>query len=154
MAAALGELSGVIERRRSIRTFALVCVGVTSFYVMGMRIWSQWLLGHADWCGRALGAAKYANGRPEMALGHCFQLQALQVKALAQGSLIDGGVVALCLLVLMLIVVAGGRLSFKASHDGVEGDISSDQATRAARRTAAAAEQEAEEIAGESGEAQ
>lgn len=136
----------MIERRRSIRTFALVCVAVTSVYVMGMRVWAYQMIG-ADWCVKGLGAAKYATGRPEYALKHCFQIQQQQLQVLREGSLIDGGVVALCLAVLMVIVVAGGRLSFKASTTGVETNISPGEAVRAAQRTADAAQEEADDIA-------
>lgn len=132
----------MIERRRSIRTFALVCVAVTSLYVMGMRIWAYQMIG-ADWCVKGLGAAKYATGRPEFALKHCFEIQQQQLNVLREGSLIDGGVVALCLAVLMVIVVAGGRLSFKASKTGVETNIGRDEAARA---VADAADDMADEI--------
>lgn len=135
----------MIERRRSIRTFALVCVAVTSCYVMGMRVWAYYMIG-ADWCVKGLGAAKYATGRPEYALKHCFEIQQQQLQVIREGSLIDGGVIALCLAVLMVIVVAGGRLSFKASQSGLETEIGRDEAARA---VADAAEEKAEEITGE-----
>ncbi len=135
----------MIERRRSIRSFALVCVAITSVFIMGMRIWTQYLIASTDWCAKALGAAKYANGRPAAAIDQCFELMTLQLEATSRGNLIDSGVIALCLLVLMVIVVAGGRFYFKASESGVETTIGRDEAARA---VAGAAEDKAEEITG------
>lgn len=133
----------MIERRRSIRTFALVCVAITSAYIMGMRIWGQWIIANTDWCAKALGAAKYADGRPAAAIDQCFELMSKQLEISGRGNLIDAGVIALCLLVLMVIVVAGGRLSFKAH--GVETNIGRDEAARA---VADAADDKADEITG------
>lgn len=47
------------------------------------------------------------------------------MSALAINSYIFGGVIALCLAALMIIVVAGGRLSFTGNKDGVSANISS-----------------------------
>lgn len=138
---------------KAVLIFALWCVGVTSFFIMGMRIWDQILLGHTDWCSRALGAAKYATGRPADAVKQCFELQQLQIRTISDGSLIDSITIALCLLVLIVIVVAGGRLSLSAGKDGVRTTIESADdehpEVEAARRTAAAATEEASQIADE-----
>lgn len=98
--------------RNTIRTFALICVAITSIFVMGMSIWSQWLVGMVDWCGKVIGSAAYTDGRPDFAIKGCVELMQSQIGALANNGLIFGGVVALCLLALMVIVVAGGKLSF------------------------------------------
>ena len=108
----------------TIRTFALVIVAITSAFVMGMVIWLTRLLSDPSWCDRAIGAAKGAD-RPETAFGGCFQLLTQQMSALAINSYIFGGVIALCLAALMIIVVAGGRLSFTGNKDGVSANISS-----------------------------
>lgn len=110
--------------RNTIRTFALVCVAVTSIFVMAMIVWLTRLLSDPSWCDRAIGAAKDST-RPESAFSGCFQLLTQQMSALAVNSYIFGGVVALCLATLMVIVVAGGRLSFTGSKDGVSANISS-----------------------------
>ncbi len=107
-----------------IRTFALVIVAITSGFVMGMVIWLTRLLSDPSWCDRAIGAAKGAD-RPETAFGGCFQLLTQQMSALAINSYIFGGVIALCLAALMIIVVAGGKLSFTGNKDGVSANISS-----------------------------
>ena len=113
--------------RHTLRTFALVFVSITTIFVIGMGIWLVSILADKGWCSRALGAAKYAGGSPETAIGGCYQLLTAQLHALAINSFIYGGVVALCLAALMLIVVAGGRLSFRGGKDGVEAEIGKDR---------------------------
>lgn len=114
------------EQRNTIRTFALCCVAVTSLFIMGLVIWLTQLLSQPDWCDRAIGASKTAAGgtRPEYSVGGCFSLLNQQVQALAWNSHIAIGVVALSLLVLVVIVLAGGQLSFKGGKDGIEANIS------------------------------
>ncbi len=110
--------------RNAIRTWALVAVGITSAFIIGTSIWLISILSEQDWCARALGAAKYATGRPEVAIQSCFNLMEQQVDTLGTALLIEIGVQALSLAVLVVIVLAGGRLSFKGSRDGVEMDVS------------------------------
>ncbi len=130
----------------SVRTWALVAVGLTS----GAMIYFGWklisLLAEPTWCNRAIGAADKSDARPEYAVGGCFSLLAKQVDALALNSHFALGTLALSLLVLVVIVLAGGKLSFKASKDGITGDIASDAAAEAANATAAAAVAKADEI--------
>lgn len=116
----------MVDKRphNTIRTFALVCVAVTSVFVMAMVIWLLSLLSDPGWCDRAIGAAKDAALR-QNAFAGCFSLLTQQMSALAINSYVFGAVIALCLLALMIIVVAGGRLSFKGTKDGVEANISS-----------------------------
>lgn len=134
-------------RNNIIRGFALVCVAVTTIFVIGMSIWLTMLLSQPDWCQRAIGAAQKTEGvvRPEFAVSGCFALLNEQVNALAWNSHIALAVVALCLLVLIVIVVAGGHLSFKASKDGLSGDIGS-TAGAAAQVVADAAQDKATEV--------
>lgn len=114
------------QPRNTIRTFALVCVAITSVFVMCMRIWQLRILSSPDWCNRAVKAEQLDVGSRLDAALACVGLQNVQIKAIATNSFIDGGTIALCLLALMLIVVAGGRLSFSASKAGVSGNIARD----------------------------
>lgn len=131
------------DHRSSIRTWALVVVGATSAFLIGISIWLTFILSAPDWCNRAVGAAKYVDGRPAEAIQGCFGLLSRQVKALALNSHIAIGIIALCLLVLVVIILAGGRVNFTASKDGVSADIGRE---RAAKRVADAARDEAEQI--------
>lgn len=117
--------------RSSIRTWALVAVGVTSGFLIGISLWLISILSAPDWCNRAIGAKILAGKgdgaiRPEYAVTGCYELMKLQLGALANNSYVAILVIAMCLLVLVVIVLAGGRLSFKASRDGVEGNIGKD----------------------------
>lgn len=132
--------------RNTIRTFALVCVAVTSLFVIGMGIWLTFILSASNWCARAIGAGQVSQ-RPETAISGCFTLLHDQVEALAWNSHIFAAVIGLCLFVLMVIVIAGGRVSFRADKTGIMGDIVSDDAPIiAAQKVADAAQDEAKDI--------
>lgn len=136
--------------RNQIRTFALVCVALSSLYVIGMGIWLVVLLSGKDWCTLAIGASKSTEGgivRPDYAVSGCFKLLFEQVSALSVLGYIFAATIGLCLLALMVIVVAGGRLSFKASATGVEGNIGENAPVAAAAdAVAGAAADKADEI--------
>lgn len=133
--------------RAPIRTFALICVGLTSMFVIGMGIWLTIILSKQDWCALAIGASKAGN-RPTEAISGCFSLLTQQVDALAWNSHIFAAVIALCLLALMVIVVAGGRVSFKADKTGIQGEIgeASLPAPVAAQVVADAAQDKADQV--------
>lgn len=109
-------MSSVIAfiKNQPVRFFALVCVAITSAYVM----WMGWrlveTLSSPGWCNRALNADKVATSSGFDALQACVGLLSIQLKSLATNSHIFAGVIALCLLALMVIVVAGGHLSFSS----------------------------------------
>lgn len=138
------------EPRNTIRTFALLCVAVTSAFIMGMGWWINTSLAAPQWCARALGAGNLTGkDRTVIGLDGCIDLLKIQLKSLAVNSHILFGVVALCLLVLMVIVIAGGKVSFKASKTGIETDIGVDRPAAAAARVAGAAVEEAAQVAQE-----
>lgn len=114
------------QPRNTIRTFALVCVAITSVFIICMIIWSTFILSAPEWCGRALGAEKASPGRTLEGLKACISLMGDQVGALAINSHIYALTISLCLIALMLIVVAGGRISFSASKAGLSGNIARD----------------------------
>lgn len=114
------------QPRNTIRTFALICVAITSLFIMAMSYWLTTILAAPDWCGRAINAEKLSAARATSAVELCKDLLLEQVNALANNSHIYSGSIALCLVALMLIVVAGGRISFSASKTGVAGNISRD----------------------------
>jgi hypothetical protein len=107
-----------------IRLFAVLCVAVTSAFVMVMSYRLIDILSSPGWCGKALQAEKISS-QNFGGLTACTGLLTIQLKALADNSFVFGGVIALCLLTLIVIVIAGGRLSFKGGPTGVETDISS-----------------------------
>jgi hypothetical protein len=109
-----------------IRLFAVLCVAVTSGFVMWMNFRLLNVLSGPGWCATALGAGKASSkdGSPIKGLEACVGLLTIQLKSLANNSYIYAFVIALCLLTLIVIVIAGGRLSFKGGPTGVETDIS------------------------------
>lgn len=131
------------QQHHSIRSWALLAVGISSAFTVGISIWLVSILSAPDWCTRILGASQYVGGRPEYAVTACAGLMTINAKTLGGALLIAIGVQALSLLVLIVIVLAGGRLSFKASKDGVEADMSRD---RAAQKVADEAQDAANEI--------
>lgn len=98
-------------KNQPVRTFALICVAVTSAFVMYVRYWELSILSSPDWCNRAMKAEQLDSGSRLDAALACVGLQKVQIEAIASNSYIDGGTIALCLLALMVIVVAGGHLS-------------------------------------------
>lgn len=116
--------------KHNIRSWALVSVAVTTLALIGFGAWLISILASPDWCNRALGDAKYTEGPPEYAIGGCFSLMTRQVQALAINSHIVLGTLALCLAVLVVIVLAGGKLSFTANRDGMSADIAKDEAAQ------------------------
>lgn len=114
------------QPRNTIRTFALICVAIISAFILTMIVWSTRILAAPEWCGRALGAEKASPGRTLEGLKACIELMGSQVGALAVNSHIYAATISLCLIALMLIVVAGGRISFSASKAGVSGNIARD----------------------------
>ncbi len=130
----------------AIRVFALVATTITSAAVIYFSWWLISILAAPNWCDRALGAAEKADARSEFGVGACFNLLNLQVEALALNSHLLVGTLALCLLVLMVIVIAGGRLNFKVSKAGAEANMGKDDAVEGARRVEEAATEKREEI--------
>lgn len=139
------------EKSQTIRRFALACAAVTSVFLIYLSYWLVQLLATGNWCSRAIGASEYVDGRPDYAVRGCFTLLHEQVHALANTLYISVGILALCLLVLMVIVVAGGRIQFSASKSGAQVNMGRDTSAKAqgAFEAAEAAEDKAEEIAEE-----
>lgn len=107
-----------------IRTFAVMFVAITDAYVMWMGYRLTNILASPDWCGKALQAERISS-QSFGGLTACIDLMKIQLKALAQNSLIYAGALAFCLLVLIVIVVAQAKLSagYKDGHmDLVPGD--------------------------------
>jgi hypothetical protein len=135
------------ERHDTIRTWALVVTGITSTAVIGFAWWLIDILNAPDWCERAVGAGQDANARPFLSVQACFDLLRIQVEALALNSHMLVGTLALCLAVLVVIVLAGGKVSFTASKDGASANIGSDHPeVEGAKRVAEAATQESAQV--------
>jgi hypothetical protein len=132
--------------KNPIRLFATICVAVTSAFVMYMAWWINDVLAGPGWCRTALGAEKVSAGDGTIkGLDACVGLLTIQLKALGWNSTMLLGTIALCLLVLVVIVIAGARLDLKANATGIEANMTSD-APAAADAVAGAAVAKADEI--------
>jgi hypothetical protein len=129
-------------RNQPVRFFALVCVAITSSYIMYMGYWIMQILSSPGWCNRTLAANKIVSDSKFDALPACIGLLQIQLKAVAQTGLVYAGTLALCLLALMVIVVAGGHLAFNSPFgSGSMGTGPETPAAKAATQTAAAVEE-------------
>jgi hypothetical protein len=129
-------------RTHPIRAFALLCVACTSAF-LGVMAWKLVdVLSSPNWCSTALQAERISN-QNFGGLTACTELLKIQLKALAINSHVVLSVFALCLLVLIVIVIAGGRLNFSASKEGVSANMGAEEA---AQSTAAAAQVQADAI--------
>lgn len=128
-----------------IRGFAVLCVAVIAAYIM----WMGWKLNEtlsgSGWCAKAIGADKAdADSKIDIAAS-CVGLLTIQLRSLSTNSHILFGVVALCLLTLIVIVIAGGKLSLSASKTGINANIGKD-AEQAAQHVADEAQGAADEV--------
>jgi hypothetical protein len=115
-----------------IRLFAVICVAVTSGFVMYMSYQLLNVLSGPGWCRTALGAEKASSTDGTIkGLDACVGLLTIQLKSLANNSYIFGGVIALCLLTLIVIVIAGGRLSFAVSKAGASANMGKEDVAEA-----------------------
>ena len=130
---------------RVVLIAALIIVLVVSLFTMYMAGWMTEVLAGPGWCAKALGAEQASKGTVDVA-SSCVGLLTIQLRSLATNSHILFGMFALCLLVLVVIVVSGGQLSFSASKTGVSGSMGRD-AAEAAKQTADAAVDKSNEIA-------
>ena len=129
-----------------IRLFAVVCVAITSGFVMWLASWVIGVLAGPGWCRTALGAEKVSGSDGTIkGLDACVGLLTIQLRALATNSFIMLGVMAMSLLVLVVVVIAGARLDLKASATGVEANMSGD-APEAAQKVADKAQDAADVI--------
>lgn len=134
-----------------VRVFALICVAVTSVFVMVMSYRLIQTLSGPGWCKTALGAEKASSTNGTVTgLDSCVGLLTIQLKSLATNSYIFGGVIALCLLTLIVIVIAGGKLDLSLPEKLGGGGVHLGRQTpeaKAAKQTADAAVDEAQNIA-------
>lgn len=120
---------GVIKKN-PISTFAVLLVAVVCAYLFYMSFWQTTILTSPDWCQRAMRAEQIAPGttyeQALAALKSCNALQAIQLNAVALDSHIDHGTFSVIIIVLIVVVIAGARASWKVGPTGLEGTVSRD----------------------------
>jgi hypothetical protein len=108
--------------RTPIRAFAVLCVAITSAYVMWMGYRLTTILASPEWCGKALQAEKISS-QNFGGLTACVDLLKIQLNAIARSSLVYSATIGLCLLVLIVIVIAGGKMAWHVDKTGASGEI-------------------------------
>jgi hypothetical protein len=141
--------------RNPIRAFAVACVAATSAYVMWMGYRLNEVLAGPSWCSTAIGADRATENSKIDVATSCVGLLTIQLKSIAMNSHILFGVVALCLLVLIVIVIAGAKLDIHASKEGEFGvNMSRDEPVVASETVKAAAKGAAEGAVGAAAQAE
>lgn len=128
--------------------FALICVAATSIFVFVMNWRLTNILAAPDWCARAINAEKLAKAGDQTS---CGELLLKQVGSLAINNHIYAGVIALCLLALMVIVVASGNINLSFGKSGGSVNLGRDKrpVEEAVDQVVDATAAEAEAIKGE-----
>lgn len=138
--------SGMLKN--PIRAAAVTCVAITSAFIMWMGYRINEVLAGPLWCSRAIGADKAASDSKIDAASSCIGLLTIQLKSLATNSHILLGSLALCLLTLIVIVIAGANnLDLAGLGGSLHIGKGQTPAAKAASETAAAAVDKAGEIA-------
>jgi hypothetical protein len=110
--------------KNPISLFAVLCVAATAAYLGYMANRMARVLESSKFCGDALQAEKITPGNTFVGLTSCVELLKIQLQAIATGFHIAVGSFALSLIVLVVIVIAGARASWKVSTSGLEGSVS------------------------------
>jgi hypothetical protein len=129
------------------RKAGLWLVGFALLFSAYQRVQQTRILSTPDWCARAVNAEKLTPGRQETS---CGELMKIQLKAVATNSHIDAGSQAVAQLAIILLVVAGGNLTFAVSKTGANLGLSrrqQDAAAAGAAQAAQAGKEEAQDIA-------
>ncbi len=137
-------LLGTIARN-PISFFAILCVACTAAFLGYLTLRMSTVLESPSWCSTAIQAEKVSPGSTYVGLTTCVTLLQIQLEAMATGFHISVGSFALTLIVLIVVVIAGARASFKLGKDGIEGNVSR-EVGEAAEQVAGAAVDEAEAV--------
>ena len=132
--------------KNPISSFAILCVAATAVFLGYMTARMANVLESPNWCGTAIQAEKISPGTTYVGLTTCVELLTIQLQALATGFHISVGSFALTLIVLIVVVIAGARASFKISQQGIEGNVSKHEADAAADHVVAGAVEAAAEV--------
>ena len=127
-----------------IQVFAMFCVACTAAF-LGFISWRLiQTLSSPQWCANALQAERISPGNTFVGLTSCMDLLKIQLQTLATNSHIAIGAFALSMVVLVVIVIAGAKLSGRAF--GNELNIEKDDAKEGAEFVASAAQDAAAQV--------
>ncbi len=129
-----------------IRGFAVLCVAAIAAYIMWMGYRVNETLSGPGWCGKAIGADRADQDSKLDVAASCVGLLTIQLRSVSTTSLIYAGSLCLCLVALIVIVIAGGKLSLSASKAGVNANMGRDEVGQAAQAVADEAQGAADQI--------
>lgn len=112
--------------KNPISTFAVLCVMATGAFLGFVTLRLLAVLTSSEWCGKAIQAERITPGTSFQGLTGCIDILKMQVGATANALLISMSGYNLVLIVLIVVVIAGARATFKASKDGFEANVSRD----------------------------
>lgn len=139
-----------MNSHKAIQIAALLCIAVTSAFLIYMSYLLTTILSARDWCFTAIGADKVSTGSMGSmdTLTACVGLLTLQIKALSLNSHIVTGTMALALAVLVIVVLANARVQGKVGPGGAEGSIGGNvgAAVDETKKAAAAVVEKAEKV--------
>lgn len=115
--------------KNPISTFAVLCVAATAAFLGYMSDRLLTVLESADWCGKAIQAEKISPGSTYVGLTTCVELLKIQLNAVAMGFHIGLSAYALTLIVLIVVVIAGAKASWKITQTGIEATMERDDPT-------------------------
>lgn len=132
--------------KNPVSSFAIMCVAATAMFLGYMTVRMSGVLESSEWCAKAIQAEKISPGNTYVGLTTCVELLTIQLQALATGFHISVSSFALTLIVLIVVVIAGARASWKLSKDGFEGSVSKHDQAAAADHVVAGAQEAAAEV--------
>lgn len=122
-----------VLKKNPISAFAVLLVGVVGGYLIYMSVWQTTILASPNWCAKALGAERAAPGQdPKQVLEtlrSCNEMLLVQLNAIALDSHIDHSTFSIVIIVLIVVVIAGARASWKLSTSGIEGSVGREDPT-------------------------
>jgi hypothetical protein len=140
-------------KEHPIRAFALLVVTLLSSYMVYANERLITIISSPDWCGKAMQAERILPGNQFQGLTGCIDIMKIQLEAVSRVLVTNSYTIALSVLVLIVIVVAGARLAGKFM--GNELDMSRQDAQVAgAEKVVAAATEEKNKIVEETNDGQ
>lgn len=132
-----------VIKRNPISAFAVLLVALIGSFLGYTLWWETTILTSPEWCQKAQRAEQIAPGQTvaqslEM-VKSCNDLLMVQLQAVATDSHFDHGTFSTLVIVLVIVVVAGARASWKLSPTGLEGSLGREAAISTAAAAGAAA---------------
>lgn len=128
-----------------ISLFAVLCVAATAWFLQSLTHRLLAVIESPAWCAKAVQAERITETNKD-GLTTCVVLLKIQLEAVATGFHIATGGFVFVLIVLIVVVVAGARASWKLGPTGIEGSVGKHEAGQAAQHVADEAQDAATDV--------